>query len=105
MRVYAQDDEPLFVCVDGQVHRSLLSLKKTVLSLCTHQPGDGGRYCDETWWGRLLSGSSVFKSLSQTAVRTSSRSVVSLLKTASETRRLRHRIASLCVLPSAIFLR
>ena len=28
VRVYAQDDERLFVCVDRQVHRFLLSLRK-----------------------------------------------------------------------------
>jgi hypothetical protein len=38
VRIYAQDDESLFVCVDGQVHRSLLSLEKPALSFCTHQP-------------------------------------------------------------------
>src|SRR5215213_8387663 len=47
VRVYAQDDERLF-----QVHRFLLSLEKLALSLCTHQPADGGQYCDETWWGQ-----------------------------------------------------
>jgi hypothetical protein len=39
MCVYTQDDERLLVLVDRQeVHRSLLSLEKPALSLCTHQP-------------------------------------------------------------------
>jgi hypothetical protein len=47
VRVYAQDDERLFVCVGGQVHRSLLSLEKPALSLHLTSR-DGGQYCDET---------------------------------------------------------
>ena len=50
MCVYAQDEERLFVLVDGQeVHRSLLSLEKPALSLCALTSRDGGRYCDESW--------------------------------------------------------
>jgi hypothetical protein len=55
---------------------------------------------------QALLGSSVFKfSAKSSPQAASSRSNMSFLNTASETRLLRHRIASLCVLPSATFLR
>jgi hypothetical protein len=51
MCIYAYDDERLFVRVGRLgIHRSLLSFEKPALTFGTHQPRDGGQYCDETWW-------------------------------------------------------